>query len=104
MGEARRERVRLSKTFRLEKVLVNLSMIEMASSSGLRFPRFHSGNNLCHSQKILQKNTVNAMKQSDATYKEMEIDHKSNKFSYRVTVVFFRDSVIIYHACMSLVK
>ena len=69
MGEARRERVRLSKTFRLEKVLVNLSMIEMTSSSGLRFPRFHSGNTLCHSQKILQKNTVNAMKQSDATYK-----------------------------------
>ena len=63
MGEARRERVRLSKTFRLEKVLVNLSMIEMASSSGLRFPRFHSGNNLCHSQKILQKNTISAMKQ-----------------------------------------
>ena len=69
MDEARIERIHLSKTFRLEKVLVNLSMIEMASSFGLPFSRFHSGNNLCHSQKILQKNTVNAMKQSDATYK-----------------------------------
>lgn len=67
MDEARRERVHLSKTFRLEKVLVNLSMIEMASSSGLPFPRFALVNNLCHSQKIFQKNTVNAMKQSDAT-------------------------------------
>ncbi|CAN7027516.1 hypothetical protein IGI04_025331 [Brassica rapa subsp. trilocularis] len=50
----------LNKTFHralLEKVLINLSMIEMTLSFGLPFPRLRSVNNLWHSQKILHKNT-----------------------------------------------